>query len=136
MQPHTRHLRFVNVLLLMLVVVSAACGRKASVEEPVAPAAEGASRVFWVIATGPDDDEEVCTSEHPADCVIEAGLPGENRTAVFRLHLRPGGATTTYQGSIDAGFVAAAKVDVNREVPASPARDESHPIIVRGLLQP
>lgn len=89
-----------------LLAICACCGCAGYVA-PNAPGAPDEPRAAWVIKAGDYGSErELCRSDRPAPCVIEAGAGDDAMTVVVSIYLYPAGnVPTTYKGAVLAGFM-------------------------------
>jgi hypothetical protein len=65
-------------------------------------------RVSWRMRSGPlgGDGTEICRSDMPGPCVVQASTAARPRTAAVSVFLHPGGTPTTYTGAVLVGFIA------------------------------
>jgi hypothetical protein len=93
------------VAVAVLAVLSEGC---AGAIAPVSQAAPSQLRVSWSVRSGPlgGDSAEVCRSDLPGPCVVQASTAARPRTASVSVFLDAGGTPTTYTGAVLVGFIA------------------------------
>ena len=100
--------RLTTSLIALLVVTGAACAGRVA---PVAPGPATAPRVSWILRAGEPgaNGREICRSDRPEPCVIEASSQGRPMNVTVSLYLYDAGAQTTYQGAFLSQFIASTK---------------------------
>jgi hypothetical protein len=92
------------------LVALASAGCAARIEPPQAPGAATEPRASWLIRTGNGGvaTHEVCRSDSPQPCVIDASRTKPESVSVS-VYLYDAGAKTTYSGAFLSGFMEGAK---------------------------
>jgi hypothetical protein len=105
-----REMRTLSAVLVAVGLAMGGCARHVPEPPNVAP---GTPHISWVIMSGdrenPDQDF-VCQSDPPNDCLIGVSRPDAQIFSDVHFYYHGVGADTKYTGSIEVGFLQGAAV--------------------------
>jgi hypothetical protein len=97
-----------SYLFALSLLTFAACAGRVAPPAPPGPSTQ--PRVSWIVKSGAvdHDSHEICRSDSPEPCVLEASSQDEPTDVTVSLFLYDAGAKTTYQGAFMSEFIESA----------------------------
>jgi hypothetical protein len=117
-----------RVSIFYLVLISAvlgACGKRIPEPKGIVP---GTPHISWVIMNGdaenPDQDF-VCQSDPPNDCVVPASRPDAQVFSDVHFYYHGAGSETKYEGPIEIGHFQGSRESHTTQTKITVKKDES-----------